>query len=74
MKKTAKEIGDVTLRRGSPTTPWGWPLYPRLVPARRTHRSVPRRRSWNAIWDEIIQALGTDWDGYTFVSSVGWAA
>ncbi|GAA1924293.1 transcriptional regulator [Streptantibioticus ferralitis] len=28
-----------------------------------------------AIWDEIIQgALGTDWDAYTYVSSVGWAA
>ncbi|WP_257981190.1 hypothetical protein [Streptomyces sp. CB02959] len=28
-----------------------------------------------AIWDEIIQGgLGTDWDAYTYVSSVGWAA
>ncbi|MFF3767326.1 hypothetical protein ACFYYR_25015 [Streptomyces sp. NPDC001922] len=27
----------------------------------------------DAVWDEIIQALGTDWDGYTYVSSVGWA-
>ncbi|MFF3768533.1 transcriptional regulator [Streptomyces sp. NPDC001922] len=32
------------------------------------------REELDAIWDEIIQALGTDWDGYTFVSSVGWAA
>ena len=28
-----------------------------------------------AIWDEIITtSLGTDWDSYTHVSSVGWAA
>lgn len=28
-----------------------------------------------AIWDEIIMGgLGTDWDAYTYVSSVGWAA
>ncbi|MGW3569625.1 transcriptional regulator [Streptomyces sp. NPDC000941] len=28
-----------------------------------------------AIWDDIIQSsLGTDWDSYTYVSSVGWAA
>ncbi|WP_438490706.1 transcriptional regulator [Streptomyces sp. S186] len=32
-------------------------------------------RELEAIWDEIIQGgLGTDWDAYTFVSSVGWAA
>ncbi|WP_331757267.1 transcriptional regulator (plasmid) [Streptomyces sp. NBC_01525] len=29
----------------------------------------------DAIWDEIISSgLGTDWDAYTHVSSVGWAA
>ncbi|MGY0055095.1 transcriptional regulator [Streptomyces sp. LZ34] len=28
-----------------------------------------------AIWDDIIQStLGTDWDAYTHVSSIGWAA
>ncbi|AIA08112.1 transcriptional regulator [Streptomyces noursei] len=32
-------------------------------------------RELEAIWDEIIQGgLGTDWDAYTYVSSVGWAA
>ncbi|MFF4283193.1 transcriptional regulator [Streptomyces kronopolitis] len=29
----------------------------------------------DTIWDEIISTkLGTDWDSYTYVSSVGWAA
>jgi hypothetical protein len=29
----------------------------------------------DAIWDQIIMgALGTDWDAYTHVSSLGWAA
>lgn len=29
----------------------------------------------DAIWDEIISTgLGTDWDAYTYVSSVGWAS
>ncbi|MER7794718.1 transcriptional regulator [Streptomyces sp. NPDC097640] len=28
-----------------------------------------------AIWDDIIQStLGTDWDAYTYISSIGWAA
>ncbi|MFF1917029.1 transcriptional regulator [Streptomyces sp. NPDC058239] len=28
-----------------------------------------------AVWDDIISgSLGTDWDAYTYVSSVGWAA
>lgn len=28
-----------------------------------------------AVWDDIIQStLGTDWDAYTHVSSIGWAA
>ncbi|MGR3935300.1 transcriptional regulator [Streptomyces sp. BRA346] len=28
-----------------------------------------------AVWDDIIQStLGTDWDSYTHVSSIGWAA
>ncbi|MGW7620733.1 transcriptional regulator [Streptomyces antimycoticus] len=28
-----------------------------------------------AVWDDIIQStLGTDWDAYTHVSSVGWSA
>ncbi|MGW1412645.1 transcriptional regulator [Streptomyces sp. NPDC002403] len=28
-----------------------------------------------AVWDDIISGgLGTDWDAYTYVSSVGWAA
>ncbi|MER5974532.1 transcriptional regulator [Streptomyces sp. NPDC002055] len=36
--------------------------------------SAGDREELDAIWDEIIQGLGTDWDGYTYVSSVGWAA
>ncbi|WP_432004235.1 transcriptional regulator [Streptomyces sioyaensis] len=33
------------------------------------------RHELDAIWDEIISTgLGTDWDAYTYVSSVGWAA
>ena len=32
-------------------------------------------RELEAIWDDIIQSsLGTDWDAYTHVSSIGWAA
>ncbi|MGG2463883.1 hypothetical protein ACO0M4_29530 [Streptomyces sp. RGM 3693] len=32
-------------------------------------------RELEAIWDETIQGgLGADWDAYTYVSSVGWAA
>ncbi|MGW2417571.1 transcriptional regulator [Streptomyces tubercidicus] len=36
--------------------------------------SANDRDELDSIWDEIIQALGTDWDAYTYVSSVGWAA
>ncbi|MFI1227580.1 MULTISPECIES: transcriptional regulator [unclassified Streptomyces] len=28
----------------------------------------------DAIWDEIIEELGSDYDGYSNVSSIGWAA
>ncbi|MFD9293168.1 transcriptional regulator [Streptomyces sp. NPDC060030] len=28
----------------------------------------------DAVWDEIIQDLGSDYDSYTNVSSIGWAA
>ncbi|MFD6274695.1 hypothetical protein ACFWFI_03800 [Streptomyces sp. NPDC060209] len=28
----------------------------------------------DAIWDEILQDFGTDWDKYANVSSIGWAA
>ncbi|WP_326741038.1 transcriptional regulator [Streptomyces sp. NBC_01022] len=28
----------------------------------------------DAIWDDIITGLGSDWDAYSHVSSIGWAA
>ncbi|MFE7302211.1 transcriptional regulator [Streptomyces sp. NPDC057579] len=46
-------------------------IWDRAVDAWITHDA----RELEAIWDEIIQGgLGTDWDAYTYVSSVGWAA
>ncbi|MGW1106088.1 transcriptional regulator [Streptomyces sp. NPDC002540] len=33
------------------------------------------KQELEAVWDDIISgSLGTDWDAYTYVSSVGWAA
>ncbi|MFE4334578.1 hypothetical protein ACFRQM_35795 [Streptomyces sp. NPDC056831] len=32
------------------------------------------KRELEAVWDDIMSGgLGTDWDAYTHVSSVGWA-
>ncbi|MET9208249.1 transcriptional regulator [Streptomyces bacillaris] len=28
----------------------------------------------DAVWDEILDLIGSDYDGYSYVSSVGWAA
>ncbi|MFI5905845.1 transcriptional regulator [Streptomyces cyaneofuscatus] len=28
----------------------------------------------DAVWDEVLDLIGSDYDGYSFVSSVGWAA
>ncbi|MFD3788736.1 transcriptional regulator [Streptomyces cyaneofuscatus] len=28
----------------------------------------------DAVWDEILDLIGSDYDGYSYVSSIGWAA
>ncbi|MFI5727072.1 transcriptional regulator [Streptomyces cyaneofuscatus] len=28
----------------------------------------------DAVWDEILDLIGSDYDGYSFVSSIGWSA
>ncbi|ROV68792.1 transcriptional regulator [Streptomyces globisporus] len=28
----------------------------------------------DAVWDEVLDLIGSDYDGYSFVSSVGWSA
>jgi hypothetical protein len=31
-------------------------------------------REFDAIWHRIIEELGSDYDGYSYVSSISWAA
>ncbi|MFJ5050480.1 hypothetical protein [Streptomyces sp. NPDC088719] len=28
----------------------------------------------DAVWDEVLDLIGSDYDGYSYVSSIGWAA
>ncbi|MFJ9195848.1 hypothetical protein [Streptomyces globisporus] len=28
----------------------------------------------DAVWDEVLDLIGSDYDGYSYVSSSGWAA
>ncbi|QRV31809.1 transcriptional regulator [Streptomyces californicus] len=53
------------------------------------HRSISVRGVWDravdawmdddldeldAVWDEILDLIGSDYDGYSYVSSIGWSA